>query len=184
MRPRVSTVMGPSRTLTPLSYQPRAFCRTSQARMHEAHTGTLIAPYSSSATCGHARPALVLASTVRLTPLVPPLLYCFTASHALGSSAGSYTFLTRRLCYRCIGTALFLFSPRFLPRCPGMVHTSYHLTVSAPQLPGALDRLGRFFTDPLLLPDSILKEVGGVGHGNAHRWNEVCLPGKLRQRGR
>ncbi len=41
-----------------------------------------------------------------------------------------------------------------------MVHTSYHLTVSAAQLPGALDRLGRFFTDPLLLPDSILKEVG------------------------
>lgn len=40
-----------------------------------------------------------------------------------------------------------------------MVHTSYHFTVAAAHLAGALDRMARFFIDALLLPDRILKEV-------------------------
>ncbi|GIL80830.1 hypothetical protein Vretifemale_9906, partial [Volvox reticuliferus] len=44
----------------------------------------------------------------------------------------------------------------------GMVHTSYHFTVSAPHLRGAMDRLARFFIDPLLHRDSILKEAENV----------------------
>ncbi|GLC59471.1 hypothetical protein PLESTB_001491000 [Pleodorina starrii] len=44
----------------------------------------------------------------------------------------------------------------------GMVHTSYHFTVASPHLAGALDRLARFFIDPLLHRDSILKEAENV----------------------
>ncbi|GLI60674.1 hypothetical protein VaNZ11_002876 [Volvox africanus] len=44
----------------------------------------------------------------------------------------------------------------------GMVHTSYHFTVSSPHLGAAVDRLARFFIDPLLHRDSILKEAENV----------------------
>ncbi|KAG2488187.1 hypothetical protein HYH03_013328, partial [Edaphochlamys debaryana] len=44
----------------------------------------------------------------------------------------------------------------------GMVHTSYHCTVAAEALPGALDRLGRFFVDPLLGREAILREAENV----------------------
>ncbi|GFR39769.1 hypothetical protein Agub_g254, partial [Astrephomene gubernaculifera] len=52
----------------------------------------------------------------------------------------------------------------------GMVHTSYHFTVAAPHVPGALDRLARFFIDPLLSRESILREVENV-HAE---WSRNC----------
>ncbi len=48
-----------------------------------------------------------------------------------------------------------------------MVHTSYHFTVAAPHLKGALDRLARFFIDPLLQRDAILKEARNRGWGRS-----------------
>lgn len=43
-----------------------------------------------------------------------------------------------------------------------MVHTQYHFKVAAPQLPGALTRLGAMLAAPLLLPDCISREVENV----------------------
>ena len=43
-----------------------------------------------------------------------------------------------------------------------MVHTQYHLTVVAPQLQGALARLGAALAAPLLAPESCMREVENV----------------------
>ncbi|EFJ44956.1 hypothetical protein VOLCADRAFT_94765 [Volvox carteri f. nagariensis] len=44
----------------------------------------------------------------------------------------------------------------------GMVHTCYHFTVASAHLRGALDRMARFFIDPLLRRDSILREAENI----------------------
>jgi secreted Zn-dependent insulinase-like peptidase len=43
-----------------------------------------------------------------------------------------------------------------------MVHTQYHLKVSASQLPGAVSRLGAMLSAPLLMPDAAGREVENV----------------------
>lgn len=44
----------------------------------------------------------------------------------------------------------------------GMTHTQYHCKVHHAALPGALDRLGQFFSAPLLAPDAVAREVEAV----------------------
>lgn len=43
-----------------------------------------------------------------------------------------------------------------------MVHTSFHFKVTSAATQGALDRLGQFFSHPLLSHDSIMREVENV----------------------
>lgn len=50
-----------------------------------------------------------------------------------------------------------------------MVHTTYHFTVSAPHLGGALERLSRFFIDPLLATESMMREVENGRAGVIHQ---------------
>lgn len=69
-----------------------------------------------------------------------------------------------------------------------MVHTQYHLRVSAPQLAGALRRMGAMLAAPLLREEALAREVEAV-HAefsrNTNRWGpNLTQAGPCRERGR